>query len=499
MDFIDRHDEIRRLDDAMSRPRGFGVLWGRRRVGKTRLLTQWCQHHDCVYAVADQSGPVLQRRYLASALALRLPGFDEVEYPDWRALLRRLDRDAGSHGWRGPLIVDELPYLVAAEPEILAVLQNWLDSPSRQVGLVVCGSSMRMMHSAVLDSGAPLYGRASEAFPVYPLRPGFLADVFPCASARELVSAYAVWGGMPRYLELAEPFGAASSEAVDSLVLDPRGPLHREPDRLLQAETPSAIALRPLLDAIGNGAHRVSEIAGRLGRQASSLSGPLATLGEMGLIRRETPFGSDPKSGKRSLYQIADPFLRFWFRVVAPNRSLLAAAPQRDAARDLATPSDATRSLRLGRAVPHGRAESAPSGSRDCGARTPWRGATLLAGQRSGTGRRGTLGRWRGHPRRRSEVECDGRTTRCAAPRPARRRRGYTDLVGPVHAGLVARPRRCHRRADGASGTPVTSAALSTGIPIQMLPHRRDGFGGTEPGCGREQQCPGSRGHFGLQ
>ncbi len=328
MDFIDRHDELQRLDDAMSRPRAFGVLWGRRRVGKTRLLTEWCKHHDGVYAVADQSGPVLQRRYLASALALRLTGFDEVEYPDWRALLRRLDRDAASHGWRGPLIVDELPYLVAAEPEILAVLQNWLDAPTRQVGLVVCGSSMRMMWSAVLDSGAPLYGRASAAFPVHPLRPGFLADVFPHASARELVSAYAVWGGMPRYWELAESFGAASSAAVDNLVLDPRGPLHREPDRLLQAETPSATALRPLLDVIGNGAHRVSEIAGRLGRQASSLAGPLATLGEMGLIRRETPFGSDPKSGKRSLYQIADPFLRFWFRVVAPNRSLLAAAPR---------------------------------------------------------------------------------------------------------------------------------------------------------------------------
>ena len=78
---------------------------------------------------------------------------------------------------------------------------------------------------------------------------------------------------------------------------------------------------------IGNGAHRVSEIAGRLARPASSLAAPLAMLGDMDLIRREIPFGSDPKSGKRSLYQIADPFLRFWFRVVAPNRSLLADAP----------------------------------------------------------------------------------------------------------------------------------------------------------------------------
>ena len=328
MKFVDRSEEMRRLDLATSRPRGFAVLWGRRRVGKSRLLTEWSRRNDGFYTVADQSADAVQRRYLASALATLFPGFDEVEYPDWRALLRRLDRDADNKGWRGPLIIDELPYLVASQPEILATLQNWLDSPTRRVGLVVSGSSARMMDGAVLDSGAPLYGRATEAFAVRPLRAGYLADVFPELNARQLVSAYAVWGGMPRYWELAEPFGADIEAAVDALVLDPTGPLHAEPDRLLQAEQPPAMALRPLLDVIGNGAHRVSEIAGRLGRQASGLAGPLAMLGDMDLVRREIPFGSDPKSGKRSLYQIADPFLRFWFRVVAPNRSLLAEAPR---------------------------------------------------------------------------------------------------------------------------------------------------------------------------
>ena len=328
MKFVDRSQEMHRLDLAASRPRGFIALWGRRRVGKSRLLTHWSAHNEGLYTVADQSAAAVQRRYLASALATLFSGFDEVEYPDWRVLLSRLDRDAENKGWRGPLIIDELPYLVGTAPEILGVLQNWLDSSTRRIGLVVSGSSVRMMNSAVLDSGAPLHGRTTEAFAVRPLRAGYLADVFPQLTPRELVCAYAVWGGMPRYWELAEPFGADIEAAVDALVLDPTGPLHAEPNRLLQAETPSAMALRPLLDVIGNGAHRVSEIAGRLGRPASSLAGPLAALAEMDLVRREIPFGSNPKSGKRSLYQIADPFLRFWFRVVAPNRSLLADAPR---------------------------------------------------------------------------------------------------------------------------------------------------------------------------
>ena len=153
-------------------------------------------------------------------------------------------------------------------------------------------------------------------------------DPFPGADPRHLPAFHALWGGMPRYWELAEPFGLDIEGAVDTLVLDPAGPLHPEPDRLLLEETPPATSLRPLLDVIGAGAHRVSEIAGRLGWPASSLSRPLAALTEMGLVRRETPFGSEPRSGKRSLYRIDDPFLRMWFRVVAPGRTALAQAPR---------------------------------------------------------------------------------------------------------------------------------------------------------------------------
>ena len=328
MKFLDRIDELRRLDSVLQRVGSFAVIWGRRRVGKSRLLIEWCRRHDGLYSVADPSAPPVQRRYLAVAVAERFPGFADVEYPDWRSFLMRLSDEASRTDWRGPFVVDELPYLLAAEPSLAGVLQNWIDRPGRRLPVVVSGSSLHMMHGAVLDAGAPLYGRAAEAFAVRPLKPGYLDEIFAFHEARDLVSTYALWGGMPRYWELAEPFGVDLDAAVDALVLDPDGPLHAEPDRLLMEEIPPATALRPLLDTIGAGAHRVSEIAGRLGRPASSLSRPLASLIEMGFVRRETPFGSSPKSGKRSLYRIDDPFMRFWFRVVAPHRSALAEAPR---------------------------------------------------------------------------------------------------------------------------------------------------------------------------
>ena len=327
MKFVDRQEELARLDHlAASEEGGLVVVYGRRRVGKTRLLLEWAGKHTGLYTVADQSVAELQRRYFAEALAERLPGFAEVEYRDWRSLLSRAAREAQLAGWQGPLIFDELPYLVLASPELPSVLQRWIDHEARAARLkvAIAGSSQRMMQGFVLSGDAPLFGRAKEILEIQPLPPVHLREVFDVPDGLRWVELYTAWGGIPRYWELAQEAGGEVWSQVDRLVLDPLGPLHREPDRLLLEEVPSALETRPLLDAIGAGAHRVSEISGRLGRSATSMARPLDRLLSLGLVRRELPFGEDEKSSKRGLYKIADPFFRLWFRVVAPYRAQLA-------------------------------------------------------------------------------------------------------------------------------------------------------------------------------
>jgi AAA+ ATPase superfamily predicted ATPase len=329
MDFLDRTQELARLRSGVETDEAWMcVLWGRRRVGKSRLLLEWQRETDGLYFVADQSAAPLQRSYFASAVGTRFAGFGDVTYPDWRSMLDRLASEAVSSSWTGPLVIDEFPYLVASDGSLPSVFQNWIDNAATAARLkvVLCGSSQRMMQGLVLDHSAPLYGRASESFALEPLPAGFIREGLRLKRPIDMVEAYTMWGGTPRYWELARPFGSDAESAVDALALDPMGPLHHEPDRLLLEETPPATALRPLLDVIGAGAHRMSEIAGRLGQPATSLSRPLARLQELGLVRRETPFGSRERSGKRAVYLIADPFVRLWSRVVAPHRSLLATA-----------------------------------------------------------------------------------------------------------------------------------------------------------------------------
>ena len=98
-----------------------------------------------MYAVADRSVPSVQRRYLAAAVDRQFPGFAAVEYPDWRSFLSRLAAEAGRRGWPGPFVLDELPYLIAADPTLTGVLQAWVDGAPGRPCVVPSGSSQRMM------------------------------------------------------------------------------------------------------------------------------------------------------------------------------------------------------------------------------------------------------------------------------------------------------------------------------------------------------------------
>jgi AAA+ ATPase superfamily predicted ATPase len=98
--------------------------------------------------------------------------------------------------------------------------------------------------------------------------------------------------------------------------------MEQEPQRLLRDEGVSGLNALAVLEAVGRGAERPSEIAGRLGTAQTNLSRLLQQLLDAALLSRELPYGESLRSTKKTLYRIQDPALRFWFRVYSPHRSL---------------------------------------------------------------------------------------------------------------------------------------------------------------------------------
>ncbi|MBF0499991.1 MAG: ATP-binding protein [Candidatus Riflebacteria bacterium] len=325
MKFFNRTDEKSMLTRALASKTGsFCCLYGRRRCGKSRLLLEVLQRKRSVFHVADQMEPTLQRHRLASDVAAVIPGFDRVAYPDWSSLLDRWSAEAPPGTC---LALDEFPYMVEQSPEIPSILQRVVDRMGRRrLHLIICGSSQRMMQNFVLDSSAPLYGRAREILKIAPLSFGWIAKAFPNDSPYESLERFSIFGGVPRYWELAADFSSLDN-AVANLILSPQGVLHSEPRHLLMDDLSDVAQASSILALIGQGCHRLSEIAARLEKPATSLTRPLGRLLELDLIIREIPFGADERNSKKSLYRLADPFMGFWFRFVQPNRSQLDTAP----------------------------------------------------------------------------------------------------------------------------------------------------------------------------
>jgi AAA+ ATPase superfamily predicted ATPase len=320
---FDRHEEAARFRRLLERAEGsLGVVYGRRRCGKSRLLREILPSERAVYYVGDDREGSLQRASLATEIGRLLPGFERVNYPDWDSLLARWWREA-SPGT--VLALDEFPSLVAVGRELPSLLQKYLDREAdRGIHLLLSGSSQRMMQGLVLDRTAPLFGRASEILKISPLPAGWIEEALHLKSPERAVEAYAVWGGTPRYWELAGDHPDLPS-AIRSLVLSPLGVLFEEPSRLLLDDMRDTTQAASILSLIGQGCHRISEIAARLGKPVTALSRPLQRLQDMDLITRELPFAEAPRGTKRTLYKISDPFLRFWFRYVEVNRSRLGA------------------------------------------------------------------------------------------------------------------------------------------------------------------------------
>lgn len=320
MKFVDRTKEIDKLTKVLHAAGSrLVVIFGRRRIGKSTLVGKVLRPEEDIFFQADETQMHNQLYRLAMAIENVLPGFASVVYPHWTALLTALNYRVTAPM---TLCLDEFPYLVKSFHALPSVIQHFWDTASPRFNLILCGSSQQSTYADILNARSPLYGRADCIIHLQPLEAGYIQEAMELGNAEEAVTNYAFWGGVPRYWRLCMEAGSWQ-DGVRELLLNIEGTLIDEPDRLLRDELRDLMLSRTLLSMIGNGVHRLSEIAARLGKTATELSAPLRRLVDMGYITREIPFGTETKNAKKSVYHLGDPFMDAYFSFVTPNLSLI--------------------------------------------------------------------------------------------------------------------------------------------------------------------------------
>lgn len=323
--FVDREEEMAHLERLYGSKRAeFFVLYGRRRVGKTKLLRAFCANKPHLFFVATLSSEIEQLATFSQAL-WRFSHAEVPEgftFPSWESALRALAELPG----RPIVVLDEFTYLISSNKAIPSILQKVWDERLSEANLmlVLCGSYIGIMEREVLGYQAPLYGRRTGSCLLLPLKLWGAAQFYPQYTAVQKLEAWAVLGGMPYYL-------SAFSDSTDVLanvraqILDPHGVLCNEPQLLLMEELRAPQNYFSILRAIAQGHIRLGEIANAAGvGDATTAVRYLDTLREMRVVTRSVPATqARPEKSRKGLYQITDHFFRFWFRYVHPFYSSL--------------------------------------------------------------------------------------------------------------------------------------------------------------------------------
>ena len=328
--FIGREVELKFLQDKYTEERGqLIVLYGRRRVGKTETLREFCKDKPHVFFSCTQTTDLVQLRNFSSRMFKEdIPAKNYIsEFADWEKAFRAvLDLPYGNQ--KKLLVIDEFPYMCRGNKSIPSILQNLWDAElrDRNVMIILCGSALSFIEKELLSEKNPLYGRATGIYKMKEM--GFYDAIkfFPEYSDRDKVLTYAVLGGIPHYLRQWNP-KLSVDENIKRNILTKGCILYSEVEFLLHQELRETPIYNSIIEAVALGNTKLNDISRKsLLEDTAKTSVYLKNLMELGIVERE--FSVDSKIKERAntgrgTYRLTDNFFRFWYAFGFANYSQL--------------------------------------------------------------------------------------------------------------------------------------------------------------------------------
>lgn len=320
--FIGREKELRCLEEQYASNKfEMSIIYGRRRIGKTRLIKEFIKDKKAIYFLATNSSEKLNLQLFSEYLFEVLsPELTAAQFPDFHSAFKYLGEQAKKE--RIVLVIDEYPYLAESVKGISSILQRVIDEyfVNTQLFIILCGSSMSFMEKQVLGQKSPLYGRRTSQMKIYPFTFKEVLEFFPKLSNEDAAIYYGVTGGVAEYLTFIDVHQSLDDNLI-RLFFESRGRLYEEPQNLLNQELRDPKIYNEILLSIARGASKNNEIATAIGKRSSDISSYLVNLQELMIVEKVesvTEYGS-----KKPIYRVKDFMYRFWFKFVKFGQAMI--------------------------------------------------------------------------------------------------------------------------------------------------------------------------------
>lgn len=328
--FIGREQELQFLRDKYEEKKGqLIVLYGRRRVGKTETLREFCKDKPHIFYSCTQCTDKVQLSKFSKLLFKEnIPARQYIsEFADWEKAFDSIP-DLPYGDKKKLIIIDEFPYMCKNNKSIPSIIQNLWDAKlkNENVMIVLCGSAMSFIENELLSEKNPLYGRATGIYKMTEMSFYDAIKFFPNYSDKDKVFVYSILGGIPHYLSQFNP-ELSVAENIKKNILTKGCVLYSEVDFLLHQELRETPIYNSIIEAVALGNTRLNDISQKsLIEDTSKTSVYLKNLIELGIVGREYSVDTKTKEKANSnwaIYRLTDNFFRFWYAFCFANFSQL--------------------------------------------------------------------------------------------------------------------------------------------------------------------------------